>query len=80
MIKSISIIPDSTFQTNGQIKILIDEVNVLKDNATADWTDISELVLDFEGGREIKQSRSIVALIKTSSGTSAITLQITFGD
>lgn len=80
MIKSISLVPDSTFKTNGRVKIFVDEVLVLEDSAVADWTDLSEFVLDFEGGREIKQNRSVIALIKTSSGTSALTLVVTFGD
>lgn len=80
MIKSISLIPDSTFKTNGRVKIFVDEVLVLEDSAAADWTDLIDFILDFEGGREIQQNRSVIALIKTSSGTSALTLVVTFGD
>jgi len=80
IIKSISLVPDSTFKTNGQIIVKVDNVTVLDDSAVGDWTDISEFVLDFEGGRKIKARRFVTAFVKTSSGTSAITLVVTFGD
>lgn len=80
MIKSISLVPDATFKTNGRVRIFVNEVLVLEDTASGDWTDILDFVLDFEGGKTVKAGESVKALMLSSSGTSALSLVVTFGD
>ena len=47
---TISIIPDSEFQTKGMIKILLDDFILFENDAVGDFTDVAEFTKYYEGG------------------------------
>ena len=76
VIKEIAVIPDSDFKTNGRLKVYIDDAKCFEDEAVADWTNVSELKIPLENGKEIKQKRSVKFLIWGSAGY--LTVFVTF--
>lgn len=76
VIKEIAVIPDSDFKTNGRLKVFVDDAKVFEDEAVADWTDVSELKIPLENGKQIKQKRSVKFLIWGSAGF--LTVFVTF--
>jgi len=79
-IKSISLVPDATFKTNGRVKVFVNDVLLLEDSAAADWSDVIDYQLDLEGGKLVEAGKSVKALLLTTSTAVFLTLVVTFGD
>jgi len=76
---AISTIPDSTARTNGQFKILINEVSIFSIETTGDLTEYSSIPVSLPNeGVEIDPIERVELFGRTSSGTSVFNLYVTF--
>ena len=78
-ITAITIIPDSSFKTNGLLKLTVDEVTVLEIDTAGNLTDLNNLPLSIPNeGWLIKRDEKIELYMWSSSGTITATLIVHF--
>ncbi len=82
-ITAISIIPDTTFQTEGMVIITVNKVPVFKNKAVADFTDVADALDTVLRGKKIRASDKVRVFIWNGTGTAnavALTVFVTFAE
>ncbi len=76
-VKTISLIPNSSFKTKGIVQVLIDDVEVFLNDAVADFADIASLNIELSPqGKTIKRGKSVQVFIWSPDATS-VSLAVT---
>jgi len=82
VIKEISYTPDTAYKTQGMISVQVDDVEIYKNKAVADFTDVSDGVIPMPDGKTIKRNGTVKVFIWNGTDTDAValTVQVTFSE
>lgn len=81
VVKTVSIVPDSSFKTKGMMLIKVNGTTIFKNKAVADFTDVSESIVEILEGKTIDAKEKLEVFIWSPDATSvSLTSQVTFGE
>ncbi len=80
-VSSISIIPDASFKTKGIFSITVNNVELIKNKAAGDLTDVVDHLTEFFRGKKIRASQKVRVFLWTSDATSSsLAVSVSFAE